>query len=82
MKTASALFLTVWWLAVELMAPLTCAAQNPVLPDFHADPEVMYSHQTGRYYIYSTTDGVAGWAGTFYSAYSSADLKESPACVS
>lgn len=59
-----------------LLLTVPVMAQNPVLPDFHADPEVMYSHQTGRYYIYSTTDGVAGWAGTYYTAYSSADLKE------
>ena len=49
---------------------------NPILPDFHADPEVLYSHKTGRYYVYTTTDGVAGWAGTYFTAYSSADLKE------
>jgi hypothetical protein len=36
---------------------------NPILMSFHADPEVMYSHQTGRYYIYSTTDGTPGWVG-------------------
>jgi hypothetical protein len=26
---------------------------NPVLPGFHADPEVLYSQKTQRYYIYS-----------------------------
>ena len=25
---------------------------NPILPGFHADPEVLYSHLTKRYYIY------------------------------
>ena len=29
---------------------------NPILPGFHADPEVLYSHQTKRYYIYPTSD--------------------------
>ena len=38
---------------------------NPILMSFHADPEVMYSHQTGRYYIYSTTDGTPGWGGWY-----------------
>lgn len=33
---------------------------NPILPDFHADPEVLYSNKTKRYYIYSTTDGQPG----------------------
>jgi len=49
---------------------------NPILPDFHADPEVMYSEQTGRYYIYSTTDGQPGWGGWYFTCYSSKDLAE------
>lgn len=48
---------------------------NPVLPGFHADPEVLYSENTGRYYIYSTTDGFPGWGGWYFTAYSSSDLK-------
>ncbi|MBQ1799655.1 MAG: family 43 glycosylhydrolase, partial [Prevotella sp.] len=47
---------------------------NPILMSFHADPEVMYSHQTGRYYIYSTTDGTPGWGGWYFTCFSSADL--------
>lgn len=49
---------------------------NPVLPGFHADPEVLYSNFTHRYYIYSTTDGTPGWGGWYFTAYSSADLKD------
>lgn len=49
---------------------------NPVLPGFHADPEIVYSHLTGKYYIYSTTDGQPGWGGWYYTAYSSSDLKD------
>lgn len=52
------------------------AQQNPILPGFHADPEVLYSHLTHRYYIYSTTDGTPHWGGCTYRCYSSADLKE------
>lgn len=48
---------------------------NPVLSGFHADPEIVYAPETGRYYIYSTTDGQPHWGGWEYSAYSSADLK-------
>lgn len=48
---------------------------NPVLPGFHADPEIVYSHQTKKYYIYSTTDGQSGWGGWYFTAYSSDDLK-------
>ena len=48
---------------------------NPVLPGFHADPEIVYSHQTKKYYIYSTTDGQPGWGGWYFTAYSSDDFK-------
>lgn len=50
--------------------------QNPILPQFHADPEVLYSNKTGRYYIYSTTDGFPGWGGAYYTCYSSDNLKD------
>ena len=49
---------------------------NPVLPGFHADPEVLYSQKTQRYYIYSTTDGQPGWGGWYFTVFSSADLKD------
>ncbi len=49
---------------------------NPILPGFHADPEILYSNKTDKYYIYSTTDGKPGWGGYKYYVYSSADLKE------
>lgn len=48
---------------------------NPILPDFHADPEVLYSNLTGKYYIYSTTDGTPGWGGYDFNVFSSSDLK-------
>jgi hypothetical protein len=47
---------------------------NPVLPAFHADPEVLYSEKTGRFYIYSTTDGFAGWGGYYFNVFSSPNL--------
>lgn len=52
----------------------TRTSGNPILPEFHADPDVMYSHQTGKFYIYSTTDGAPGWGGYYFTVYSSADL--------
>ena len=57
------------------LLPLTVWAQNPILPDFHADPEVLYSKQTKTYYIYSTTDGTPRWGGHDFSVFSSKDLK-------
>lgn len=50
------------------------ANNNPVLPGFHADPEALYSKQTGKYYIYSTTDGQPGWGGWYFTVFSSDDL--------
>jgi PelA/Pel-15E family pectate lyase len=50
--------------------------QNPVFSGLYADPEVLYSEQTGRYYIYPTTDGATGWRSHNFHAFSSADLKE------
>lgn len=49
---------------------------NPILPDFHADPEILYSHKTGRYYIYSTTDGTPGWGGHYFRVFSSGNLSD------
>ena len=47
---------------------------NPLLPGFHADPEILYSNKTKKYYIYSTTDGTPGWGGYTYSVFSSDNL--------
>lgn len=67
-------------MAIALLA-LTASAKkvvktsgNPILPEFHADPEVLFSEQTGRFYIYSTTDGAPGWGGYYFTVFSSADL--------
>ena len=64
--------LTAQWGTPEDLGELPA---NPVLPGFHADPEILYSHQTGKYYIYSTSDGYAHWGGWYLTAYSSDDLK-------
>lgn len=49
---------------------------NPALRGYYADPEVMYSHKTNRYYIYPTSDGFDGWSGYYFKTFSSADLKD------
>ncbi|MCD8318523.1 MAG: family 43 glycosylhydrolase [Paraprevotella sp.] len=49
---------------------------NPVLPEFHADPEILYAQQTKKYYIYSTTDGAPGWSGYYFTVFSSKDLTD------
>ena len=48
--------------------------KHPILPGFHADPEVLYSNKTKKYYIYSTTDGYPGWGGYKFNVFSSSDL--------
>ncbi|SDD43252.1 Glycosyl hydrolases family 43 [Mucilaginibacter pineti] len=47
---------------------------NPVLDGYYADPEVLYSKKTNKYYIYPTSDGFNGWSGTYFKAFSSPDL--------
>ena len=48
---------------------------NPVFTGMHADPEVLYSEKTGKYYIYPTTDGTEQWRSHDFRAFSSDDLK-------
>lgn len=48
---------------------------NPVIPGLFADPEIMYSEKTGKYYLYPTTDGKEGWQNHDARVYSSSDLK-------
>lgn len=47
---------------------------NPVLAGYYADPDIIYSEKTGRYYIYPTSDGFTGWSGTFFKTFSSENL--------
>ncbi|PZG01891.1 hypothetical protein C1I99_05000 [Micromonospora deserti] len=51
-------------------APKT--TKGPVIPGLFADPHITTFN--GRYYLYPTTDGYAGWSGTYYKAFSSSDL--------
>lgn len=64
--------------AVSLMlcSAATIPAKNPILPDFHADPEILHAEKDGKYYIYSTTDGTPGWGGYFFQVFSSPDLAD------
>lgn len=47
---------------------------NPVLDGYYADPEILYSEKTNKFYIYPTTDGTAGWASSSFKTFSSDDL--------
>lgn len=47
---------------------------NPVLNGYYADPEILYAHKTGKYYIYPTSDGFDHWSGDYFKTFSSKDL--------
>ena len=47
---------------------------NPVLEGYYADPDILYSEKTGKYYIYPTTDGFENWSGYYFKVFSSDNL--------
>ncbi len=47
---------------------------NPVLEGYYADPDILYSEKTGKYYIYPTSDGFDGWSGYYFKVFSSDNL--------
>ncbi len=49
-------------------------SNNPVLKGFYADPDIIYSNKTKKYYIYPTSDGFDGWSGTYFKTFSSPDM--------
>ena len=58
----------------ETWSVTASVANNPALNGFYADPDVMYSEKTSKYYIYPTSDGFDGWSGTYFKTFSSPDL--------
>jgi len=51
---------------------LSKIAPAPAIPGAYADPHITAAG--GKYYIYPTTDGTVGWASTFFTCWSSADM--------
>ncbi len=49
---------------------------NPVIKGLFADPEIMYSEKTGKYYLYPTTDGMEEWKNHDAKVYSSENLTD------
>lgn len=47
---------------------------NPVLKGYYADPDIIYSKKTGKFYIYPTSDGFDHWSGTYFKTFSSDNL--------
>ena len=50
------------------------APHNPALTGYYADPDILYSQQTHKFYLYPTSDGFDGWSGTYFKTFSSPDL--------
>ncbi|MXO04667.1 family 43 glycosylhydrolase [Flavobacterium sp. HBTb2-11-1] len=55
-------------------AKLPKVSHNPVLEGYYADPEILYSNKTKKYYIYPTSDGFDGWSGYYFKTFSSDNL--------
>lgn len=47
---------------------------NPVLEGYYADPDILFSEKTGKFYIYPTSDGFTNWSGTYFKTFSSSNL--------
>lgn len=47
---------------------------NPVLDGYYADPDILYSEKTGKYYIYPTSDGFNSWSGYYFKVFSSDNM--------
>lgn len=59
------------WGTPEGFPPLR---NNPVLEGYYADPEILYSEKTKKYYLYPTTDGFNNWSGHYFKVFSSDNL--------
>lgn len=65
--------LTAKWGTPEKLAKIN---NNPVLEGYYADPEILYSNKTKKYYIYPTSDGFDGWSGYYFKTFSSDNLTD------
>ncbi|WP_231390040.1 family 43 glycosylhydrolase [Sphingobacterium pedocola] len=62
-----------WGIPPNLNTPTD---NNPVLEGYYADPDILYSNKTNRYYLYPTSDGFDGWSGSYFKTFSSNTLKD------
>jgi len=44
------------------------------LEGYYADPDILYSNKTKKYYIYPTSDGFNDWSGNYFKTFSSDNL--------
>ena len=63
-------------LAVRISDAMDPPRKNPAFPGLFSDPELLWSEQTGRCYIYPSTDGFPpDWREDKAYAFSSADMR-------
>lgn len=60
----------------EALAKKPKGWHNPVLPGYYADPDIIYSNKTKRFYLYPTSDGFTDWSGAYFKTFSSANLTD------
>lgn len=53
---------------------ISANASNPALKGLYADPDIIYSQQDQKFYIYPTSDGFTNWSGTYFKTFSSTDF--------
>lgn len=53
---------------------VAAVGRNPVLKGYYADPDILYSEKTKKFYIYPTSDGFDNWSGTYFKCFSSTDM--------
>ncbi|MCW3787013.1 family 43 glycosylhydrolase [Plebeiibacterium sediminum] len=66
-------------ITMEGQTPVTYTVEvsedhNPVVEGYYADPDLIYSNKTKKYYMYPTSDGFNNWSGTYFKTFSSEDL--------
>lgn len=49
---------------------------NPVIEGYYADPDILWSEKSKKYYLYPTSDGFDSWSGTYFKTFSSDNLKD------
>ena len=60
--------------SVKKISVSVVARNNPVIPGYFADPDIIYSQKNKRFYLYPTTDGVTDWNGSVFHTFSSENL--------
>lgn len=68
--------LTEKWGAAAVAFKKPKSWHNPALNGFYADPDIIYSNKTGKFYLYPTSDGFTDWTGTYFKTFSSPDLTD------